>query len=102
LLHAQALIKLADQLKMRRRPTVLETSFDRPPYSIPALRQVPQGSATLRHFVQVEHPTYAHIIDNKLMDLVRSCLSCVICICNLFCAIQVLSNSLRAAGMCAI
>jgi hypothetical protein len=25
-------------------------------------------------FVQVEHPHYAHIIDNKLMDMVRYCL----------------------------
>jgi hypothetical protein len=55
-----------------RPPTVLETSFDRPPYSIPASRQVPQGWSTLRHMVQVEHPQFAHIIDNKLMDMVRS------------------------------
>jgi hypothetical protein len=70
--HAQALFKLANQIKMRR-PTVVEANFDRPPYSIPASRQVPQGWTTLRQFVQVEHPHYAHIIDNKLMDMVRRC-----------------------------
>jgi hypothetical protein len=65
----QTLFKLAGQAKMRR-PTVVEASFDRPPYNIPASRQVPQGWATLRQFVRVEHPHYAHIIDNKLMDMV--------------------------------
>jgi hypothetical protein len=69
--NAQALFKLATQIKMRR-PTVVEANFDRPPYSIPASRQVPQGWTTLRQFVQVEHPHYAHIIDNKLMDMVRN------------------------------
>jgi hypothetical protein len=72
LLYAQSLYKLADQLKMRRL-TVLEANFDRPPYNIPASRQVPKGWTTLRQFVQVEHPQYAHIIDNKLMDMVRGC-----------------------------
>ncbi|KAF6260374.1 hypothetical protein COO60DRAFT_1700367 [Scenedesmus sp. NREL 46B-D3] len=64
----ETLFKLAGQARMRR-PTVIEANFDRPPYSIPAARQVPQGWATLRQFVQVEHPHYAHIIDNKLMDM---------------------------------
>jgi hypothetical protein len=67
--HAQELFKLADQARILR-PTVIETSFDRPPYSIPASRQVPQGWATLRQFVQVEHPHHRHIIENKLMDVV--------------------------------
>ncbi|WIA29640.1 hypothetical protein OEZ86_012127 [Tetradesmus obliquus] len=64
----ETLFKMAEQLRMRR-PTVVEASFDRPPYTIPPAKQVPQGWATLRQFVRVEHPHFAHIIDNKLMDM---------------------------------
>ncbi|KAF8073157.1 SMC6 [Scenedesmus sp. PABB004] len=59
---------LAGSLRMRP-PSVLVASFDRAPYVVPPAKQLPAGWASMRSFVRVEHPSHAHIIDNKLMDL---------------------------------
>lgn len=66
--------KLRDQM---REPTIIVTDFDRPAYTIPANTRVPDGWQSLRQFVRIEHPQLSHIIDNKLMDLVRQAKGCV-------------------------
>jgi hypothetical protein len=67
---------------------VLISKFDRPAYAIPPGRRVPDGVPVLRDYVVVTHPTHRHIIDNKLMDLVRGALVGVgcwwpVCVCRL-------------------
>lgn len=69
---SQSLKRLAAQLRMKE-PSIIKADFDRPAYAIPANKQMPAGWQSLRQFIVVEHPQYAHIIDNKLMDQVGGC-----------------------------
>lgn len=74
----QALKTLAAQLRdQMREPTIIVTDFDRPAYTIPASMRVPQGWQSLRQCLRIDHPQLSHIIDNKLVDLVRQVESCV-------------------------
>lgn len=54
--------------KLHFRVTIWQSSFDSPAYSISADKRMPAGWHCVREFVKVDHPEYAHIIDNKLMD----------------------------------
>jgi hypothetical protein len=71
------LLQLLQQLMTKvgmgpgNRPTIWRASFDRPAYDAARLPR-PEGGdwVVLRDVVRVEHPQYAHIIDNKLMDSV--------------------------------
>lgn len=69
----KALLQLARSLHMRD-PVVLVSSFDRPlaAYKIWPNQKLQAGWQGLRQFVTIEHPEHAHIIDNKLMDMVSS------------------------------
>jgi hypothetical protein len=65
----QALLQVARSLRMRD-PVVVVASFDRPAYRIRPNQKLQGDWLGLRQFVKIEHPEYAHIIDNKLMDMV--------------------------------
>jgi len=60
---------VARSLRMRD-PVVVVASFDRPAYRIRPNQKLQGDWLGLRQFVKIEHPEYAHIIDNKLMDMV--------------------------------
>lgn len=65
----QTLRNLARQCNVRNL-VVLRTSFEVDPYvPNPAARPLP-GFLCLKDIVVMTHNQYAHIIDNKLMDLV--------------------------------
>jgi hypothetical protein len=76
--HAPLIPQLLQQLMAKvgmtqhNRPTIWRASFDRPAYDAGRIPR-PEGGdwVVLRDVVRVEHPQYAHIIDNKIMDVVR-------------------------------
>lgn len=65
----QTLRRLASNMNLR--VSIIVANFNRPPYNLSGKPGLAPGWQSLRQFVKVEHPEYPHIIDNKLMDLVR-------------------------------
>lgn len=61
----------ATAVRGMRPPSILVANFGRGPYVVPPAKQLREGWQPMRQFVRVEHAEHAHIIDNKLMDLVR-------------------------------
>lgn len=62
--------QVAQQTRSFFRVNIIIANFDRPAYTLRPNKQLPQGWHSLRSYVLVEHPQFAHIIDNKLMDMV--------------------------------
>jgi hypothetical protein len=78
---AQLLQQLMTQVGMtqQNRPTIWRSSFSRPAYDAKRIpRPVGGDWVVLRDVVHVEHPQYAHVIDNKLMDAVRVSTCCAV------------------------
>ena len=73
MLSFQLLKQVASDARCNGLVTLI-SPFNRDPYDtarISAERPL-NGFRPLRDFVTIDHPTHEHIIDNKLMDMVRN------------------------------